>query len=186
MKFTKPQRSNLILFLIIAVLIFTPIGGVVKEYTSKLKAMISTIETEKEPVALNNFNWRLKGINTENIDFNSAKGKVVFVNFWATWCPPCRAEMPSIQKLYENYADKVLFVFITNEEREVVTRFLDKKKYTLPSYNVRSLTPKEFKVNSIPATYVLNKEGEVIIHKVGPADWNSDDFRSLLDELIGK
>ncbi|MDT0552032.1 TlpA family protein disulfide reductase [Urechidicola vernalis] len=186
MKFSKSQRSNFILFLIIAALIFTPIGGVMKEYASKFRAMITTIDTEDNPVVLKSYNWTLKGLNTENIDFNDAKGKVVFINFWATWCPPCRAEMPSIQKLFDTYADKLMFVFVTSEQKDVVNRFLEKKNYSLPSYNVRSLTPKEFKVSSIPATYILNKKGEIVVHKVGPADWNSDSLRKLLDELIEK
>lgn len=186
MKFSKSQRSNLILFLVIVVILFTPIGGIVKELASKVRAKITTIETEENLITLDNYNWSLKGINTDNIDFNSVKGKVVFVNFWATWCAPCRAEMPSIQELYNDYKDKVAFVFVTNEESGVVNSFLNKKEFTLPSYKKRSMVPKEFKVSSIPATYILNKKGEIVIHKVGPVDWNSRNVRELLDELISE
>lgn len=143
----------------------------------------SIIKSEKRDV-LNDFNWSLKGVNTIDVDFNNLKNKVVFINFWATWCPPCLAEIPSIQKLYNDYKDEVVFIFVSNEKREVINAFYKKHNYDLPTYKLGNSLPKIFQVNSIPNSFVINKKGEVVINKSGAADWNSSKFRSLLNELI--
>ncbi len=184
MKFSKSQRSNLIFFGIFAIIFFTPIRGYIQEFTAKVLATSPATIDEEDRVVVTDFNWSLKGINSSNYAFINAKDKVVFVNFWATWCPPCRAEMPAIQKLYDLYKDKVEFIFITNENQSIVNRFLDKENYNLPSYNQFNSMPKEFNVSSIPATYILNRKGEIVVHKVGPAAWDSEKTKKLLDQLL--
>ena len=155
-----------------------------KEFAARLMSTAPSIENIDNRVVVSNYDWNLKGLNTEDYNFEEAKGKVVFINYWATWCPPCRAEMPDIQALYDDYKDKVEFVFITNEKAVTVTKFLDKKDYNLPSYNQLSNGPSQFKVSSIPATYLLSKSGEIVVHKVGPADWDGKKVRALLDSLL--
>jgi thiol-disulfide isomerase/thioredoxin len=184
MKLNKSQRSNLLLLAVIALLIFSPIGGKVKEFTARLMSTAPSIINIDNRVVMTNYNWKLKGLNAEDYNFEEARGKVVFVNYWATWCPPCRAEMPDIQALYVDYKDKVEFVFITNEKAITVTEFLDKYDYTLPSYNQLNNGPSQFKVSSIPTTYLLNKRGEIVVYKVGPADWDGKKVRTLLDSLL--
>ncbi|AOW19703.1 TlpA family protein disulfide reductase [Urechidicola croceus] len=184
MTLNKSQRSNLLLFGLLVILFFTPLGGIIKERVTRLLSFSPSVENIEDRVVVNNFDWKLKGLNTKNYDFNESKGKVVLVNFWATWCPSCRAEKPSIQKLYIDYSGKVDFIFITNEDSQTIKKYLDKYNYNLPIYNQMSNGPSEFNVSSIPATYLLNKKGEIIVHKVGAADWNSEKFRKLLDELI--
>lgn len=184
MKITKPQRSNLIFLIIIAVIFFTPLRGYIQVFVSKAKMVIMAPSIDDDGSVISNFDWKLKGINTGDYDFESAKGKVVFINFWATWCPPCRAEMPSIQKLYDDYGDKMEFVFLTSEEAAKVNSFLDKNNYNLPAFNSYNNWPSEFEVSSIPATFILDKNGKIVIHEVGALDWNSDTIRKLLDELL--
>jgi thiol-disulfide isomerase/thioredoxin len=184
MKLNKSQRSNLLLLAIIALLIFTPIGGKVKEIVARIMSTAPSIENIDNRVVVTDYDWKLKGLNVKNYNFEEARGKVAFVNYWATWCPPCRAEMPDIQALYDDYKDKVEFIFITNEKGDVVTKFLNKKDYNLPSYNQLSNGPSQFNVSSIPATYLLNKSGEIVVHKIGPADWDGKKVRALLDSLL--
>jgi len=185
MKISKSQRSNIIFVIVIAIIFFTPVKGYIQVFISKAKMVIMPPSIDDDGAIVASFDWKLKGINTEDYNFESAKGKVVFVNFWATWCPPCRAEMPSIQKLYDDYGDRIEFVFHTNElESDKVNSFLDKNNYTLPSFNSYNNQPKEFDVSTIPATFILDKSGRIVIHEVGAVDWNSDKFRKLLDELL--
>ncbi|MCF6280555.1 MAG: TlpA family protein disulfide reductase [Flavobacteriaceae bacterium] len=181
MALSKSQRSNLIFFGIIALMLFTPIVQKVKMFIFS-----PSIENIENRVVISNYKWNLKGINTTDYNFEKANGKVAFVNFWATWCPPCRAEMPSIQKLYDDYKDKIEFIFQTDEAPTTVIDFLNKNNYSLPSYNEFSKPPSEFKVTSIPATYLLNKKGEIVIHSVGAENWNSNKIRKLLDELLNE
>ncbi|MCK5816145.1 MAG: TlpA family protein disulfide reductase [Flavobacteriaceae bacterium] len=186
MKISKSQRSNIIFVLILGIVFFTPIGGQIKEFASKMLAFSPSIEDVEDRVVLNNYQWNLKGQNTDDINFNDVRGKVVIVNFWATWCPPCRAEMPSFQKLYDDYKDKVVFLFVTNDDVNKVKGFMKKNNYDLPSYNEYNRSPSAFNVSSIPASYLIDKKGAIIIDKVGAADWNSDKVRELLDDLLAE
>ena len=104
----------------------------------------------------------------------------------ATWCPPCVAEMPSFLKLYEDYGDKVDFFFVANDKKDKVTAFLQKKGYEFPVYFEKSRGPELLSSNSIPATFILNKSGEIVVDERGVADWNSDSTRALLDTLIAE
>ena len=181
--FNKKNISNIVFVLVIALLLYSP----TREWFMRQIAFSPSVKSIDESEKIDTYNWSLKGLNTDNVNFNEFKDKVVFVNFWATWCPPCRAEMPMIQKLYDDYKDKVTFIFVTNENWTTVEKYYNKNGYNLPAYNSLSNIPVKFsETNSIPATYLLDKEGNILIKKVGAADWNSKKTRKLLDELIKK
>jgi thiol-disulfide isomerase/thioredoxin len=129
-------------------------------------------------------NWELKGLNTENLNFKDLDDTVVFVSFWATWCPPCVAEMPSIQALYEDYKDSVTFLLITDENWATVSKFYTKNGYDFPTYNQLTKAPKELESSSIPATFILSKDKKISVDKKGAANWNSDSTKKLLDVLL--
>jgi thiol-disulfide isomerase/thioredoxin len=131
-----------------------------------------------------NYDWQLINADGKEINFEMTKGKVVLVNFWATWCPPCVAEMPSLQDLYNDYNEKVEFMFVAQDKVEKVSAFIAKKGYTLPVYYSRTEAPKLLTSKSIPTTYVINKEGKIIVAETGAADWNSDKVRKILDGLL--
>ena len=181
--FNKKNISNIVFVLVIALLLYSP----TREWFMRQIAFSPSVKSIDESEKIDTYNWSLKGLNTDNVNFIEFKDKVVFVNFWATWCPPCRAEMPMIQKLYDDYKDKVTFIFVTNEDWTTVEKYYNKNGYNLPAYNSVSSIPVKFsETNSIPATYLLDKEGNILIKKVGAADWNSKKTRKLLDKLIKK
>src|SRR3546814_399295 len=96
------------------------------------------------------------------ISLNSLKGKVVFINFWATWCPPCIAEMPTIQKLYTEFKDNKAVEFImvdVDNNRTKSQNFMDKRKFDLPVYTPASPIPASYFGGSLPTTILLNKNG---------------------------
>mgnify|MGYP003711237889 CR=1 FL=1 len=90
---------------------------------------------------IHDFDWQLEDLEGTNINFNQSEGRVTLVNFWATWCPPCIAEMPSMQNLYNSYGDKVDFYFVSLEEAEILQKFIQKKGYKIPVYIPRSSLP---------------------------------------------
>ena len=180
MKLSRKSIFNIAFVVIIGLLLYPP----TKVYFIRLISFSPSVITEDEQVNLTDYNWNLKGLNTSNIDFNDTKNKVVFVNFWATWCPPCIAEMPSVQKLYNDYKDKVTFVFVSNEKWTVINDFYLKNNYNLPTYNSLSRIPEQLKSNSIPATFIIDKKGNIVTDKKGAANWNSAKVRALLDNLI--
>ena len=182
-KLNKKSISNIVFLLAVGVLLYPPS----REWFMRQIAFAPSVENIENSEKLDAYNWQLRGLNTESINFNELENKVIFVNFWATWCPPCRAEMPMIQELYNDYKDKIEFVFVTNESWETVEKFYLKYNYNLPSYNSISNPPKKFtETNSIPASYLIDKEGNILISKTGSANWNSKKVRDLLEELILK
>ncbi len=102
------------------------------------------------------------------------------MSFWATWCPPCVAEMPSMKALFEDYKDKVTFLFVTNENWNTVSKFYKKNNYNFPTYNQLTNAPKELESSSIPATFILSKDKKIVIDKRGAADWNSESYKKVI------
>ena len=173
--------SNIIFIIVLIILLYPPS----REWAMRQIAFSPSVNNVDETNKISSYNWELKGLNTENSSFNELENKVVFVNFWATWCPPCRAELPMIQELYNDYKDKVAFVFVTDENWSTVDAFFTKNNYDLPTYNSASLPPQSFlETNSIPATYLIDTEGNILISETGAANWNSDKVRDLLDSII--
>lgn len=121
--------------------------------------------------------------NNKAVDFNSFKGKVVFVNNWASWCPPCVAEMPTIQKLKNKVKEgNIVFVMVSfDDNAEKAKSFMNKKGYDLEVYFPGKNYP--YSTSSIPATFILNKSGEIVSKYEGMADYSSDDFVGQLRKL---
>ncbi len=117
------------------------------------------------------------------------KGKNLFINYWATWCNPCLAEMPYMAELYENYKDKedIIFLYLSREKLEIIKNYLpkDESLQQLPIYKI--ITDDEFFATSgIPTTFIVNSDGEVIVKDLGSAFWNDESVFKFIDNLIGK
>lgn len=117
------------------------------------------------------------------IDFNEYRGKTVFINMWATWCGPCRAEMPSIQKLYESVgSDSIQFVMLSidrEDDLEKVKQYVTSKGFTFPVFMAGGL-PEQLQVKIIPSTFVISPAGEIVYEKSGLADYDTNKFRKFL------
>ncbi|MGM0375359.1 MAG: redoxin domain-containing protein [Bacteroidota bacterium] len=122
----------------------------------------------------------------ENMTLEKFHGRPVFLNFWATWCPPCIAEMPSIQELYDDYKDKVAFVLVSNESQEVIDAFMERHDYDLPVYSLTGNKPDIFETSTIPSTYFIGPSGRLLISKTGAARWNSRKVREMIDNQLEK
>ncbi len=130
------------------------------------------------------WSFRLVDNNGEVFELADLKGTPIFVNYWATWCPPCIAEMPSIQNLYDNYKDKAHFLFVNNEDRNVVQAFMDKHNYALPLHNIVGGVPDLFETSTLPTTIVISPKGRVVPYKTGAARWDSNKMFKMMDEMI--
>ncbi|MFT5678399.1 MAG: thiol-disulfide isomerase/thioredoxin [Planctomycetota bacterium] len=169
---------------VIAILFFIPQTSMpLKVLYSELFAFSPSEIDEDEQIVLSNYNWNL--IAEDNaINLKQSKGKVTLINMWATWCPPCVAEMPSLQSVFDSYGDQVDFYFVTAEEREVVDAFMKKKGYTMPVYLQRFSPPAQLEGRSIPTTFLIGKDGKIVIKKTGAADWNSESTRAIIQQLL--
>lgn len=188
MNFIKKNISN-ILFILFIIFLFTPYGMPVRSLMIKgvsiVKTKIFPVEMdEDDKVKIDTYNWELAKLTGERINFEAFQDKVIVVNFWATWCPPCIAEMPGFQKLYDEYGDRVSFLFVANDEKDKVQKFIEKKGYTFPVYFQVSNAPQQMQSSSLPTTYFLDTEGKIHVYQVGAADWNSKKVKEVLDNLL--
>lgn len=134
----------------------------------------------------NSINASFKNINGETVSLQDLKGKVVVMNFWATWCPPCIAEMPSLQKLHEELKAEKDIVFMAievDQDIDKAAKFMAKNKYTLPLYTVDAELPEELMSNSIPMTVIFAKNGDIIGKQVGMMDFKSEKLKQGLIDL---
>lgn len=186
MKYIRKQGSNLLFVLVLVLLLFTPVGTYVKVKLNQAKLWFvnpSTIEIAKREV-ISNFNWNLVDDEGKQINFQQMEGEVVLINFWATWCPPCIAEMPSLQELYADYGKRIKFLFVANDQPQKVSSFLKENGYNLPVYYAKSEVPKELYSRSIPATFLIDDQGNIVMKEIGSSNWNSQNVRKQIDELI--
>jgi peroxiredoxin len=135
-------------------------------------------------------NFCLEDLEGKKLELKHFKGKLVFLNFWATWCGPCKEEMPSIEALYQKFKGKdfvLLAISVDYEGKNSVKEFIEKKHYTFPVL----LDPKckvfdLYEVKGIPTTILIDKNGSIVGKTTGPRDWNSPEAISLLNSLLGK
>lgn len=189
MKISKKMISN-ILFYGLIIFILTPYGRPkFLQAISYIKSAVITPSVTKveERTPVSNLDLSLKGmVNASDSNLNELKGKVIFLNYWATWCPPCRAEMPSIQNLYNDYKDKIAFVFITSDPKEKVEKFFQDNNYNLPTYSLQSNPAPEISTRSLPTTFIIDKNGRIVEKEVGASNWNSSGYRKLFDTLLAE
>jgi thiol-disulfide isomerase/thioredoxin len=130
------------------------------------------------------YSWKLISQEGDLVELSTFKGKVIFLNFWATWCPPCRAEMPNIQRLYEEYKDRIAFILVTGEDPALVQDFMQARGYSLPFFRPASTPPLPLQSSALPTTCIINKQGEIVIKKTGAFRWDSKKANVYLDELL--
>jgi thiol-disulfide isomerase/thioredoxin len=128
----------------------------------------------------------LKNSEGQTINLADLHGKVIFLNFWATWCPPCVAEMPSIDDLHNKMISNKNIVFITVDVDGNLTKsrqFLKKHKLTLPLYQATSAISPELLGNAIPTTIIFDKSGAMVFHHEGGADYTNPKVLAYLNQI---
>jgi thiol-disulfide isomerase/thioredoxin len=168
------------------------LGGVQRGLlaTGLWKAEVPTAPANEMPVVLTSgraypHNLHLVTLDGKTVNLSDLKGKVVFVNLWASWCPPCRAEMPGIEALYKKVDhSKVAFVMLSlDEDAAKARKFVQAQSYTFPVYLRTGDLPAPFDSNSIPATVILGPDGQVAARHEGMAEYDTPEFKAALDNL---
>ncbi|MBL7852726.1 MAG: TlpA family protein disulfide reductase [Cyclobacteriaceae bacterium] len=133
------------------------------------------------------YDFTIKDLEGNRIPFETFKGKVIFLNLWATWCGPCRAEMPGIQGLYEKVdKDKVVFIMLSldkDADQPKVASYLKNKSFTFNAYMPSGYLPEQLQVPSIPTTFVISAEGKIVKKEVGAMQYDTPDFLRFLGKL---
>ena len=126
--------------------------------------------------------FSVQDVNGSILQLQNLKGKKVFVNLWASWCPPCKREMPSIAELYKSVdTSKVAFVMISLDDQfEKAKAFVRSAKLQLPIYYPSENLPTLFNVEGIPSTFIFNENVELVKRVDGGDEYNTDEYRALL------
>ncbi|AZA83174.1 TlpA family protein disulfide reductase [Chryseobacterium lactis] len=193
-KWIRSNWSTLILVIVFIILLVSPDAKawLMRQVASTgfLNSSISEPKTkEKNTESASSYNFTLQNEEGKMISLSELKGRVVFINFWASWCPPCRAEFPSVQRFYEKYRSKPEIIFLTvNLDDNPVSgkKYLTEKGFTLPFLIPAGSIPKEIYDGTLPTTVVLDKQGEIRLHHKGLADYSKESFYKQIDQLLNQ
>ena len=182
----KKNWKNTLFLIFVGLLLIPKTAMPIKVFVNRLIAFSPSEVNIEERLVFQDYNWNLTNLDNRPLNFSRSEGKVVIVNLWATWCPPCIAEMPSFQKLFDVYGDRVDFYFITNESNDRPAMFLKENNFDFPVYIASDAGPEALRSRSIPASYVISKGRTVVINEKGAANWNSDKVHTILDRLLAE
>lgn len=132
---------------------------------------------------------KFKDESGKTISLKSLKGKVVFINLWATWCPPCIHEMPSINGLRSTFKDNDDLVFLMVDMDNKIEKskvWMESKNYDLPVHVMDSELPRELFNGSIPTTIIVDKQNNIVARHVGVADYNSPEIVEIMEKLLNE
>lgn len=167
-----------ILFLGLAVLIFS-----ISDDQATKKGIKAVAGLEAPPLFL-------EDTAGKRLSENDLKGTVLFINFWASWCKPCREEMPSIQALYNQVrADKrIRFIMVLyKDDVEKAMKYLKENNLDLPVYiDINAKTASNYGITGVPETYLVGKNGIISQKIIGPADWSSNKAIAAVTGLINE
>jgi len=132
------------------------------------------------------YDWRVFGLDGKEVSAESFRGKVVVLNFWATWCGPCRDEMPALEELLEALGNDITVACISNESADVLRDYVDETGTRLPIYRMEGKRPAEFEAEGVPVTFIIGKDGMIRFRQSGAVDWAHEEARRFLSELAGE
>lgn len=137
-----------------------------------------------------NYNFTIKDLQGNKIPFEQFKGKVIFLNMWATWCGPCRAEMPGIQSLYNKVkSDSIVFVMLSwdqDRDKPKIEKYIEKNSFSFPVYQPAGYLPEHLQVPSIPTTFIISKAGKLIQKEVGTRNYDTKRMLQYLQAEAAK
>lgn len=173
---------------LIVLLRYTGILGGISYYTQSALLQTGLMDASAQSDAtpeLFDYGFKIRDLQGNEIDFSSRKGKVILLNLWATWCGPCRAEMPTIQKLYNKIGqhENIEFVMLSldkNNDRSKVVKYISDHQYSFPTYLPSGYLAEQLQVPSIPTTFIISKDGKILIKEVGTTNFNTRKFEKFL------
>lgn len=164
--------------------LYAPVMGTLQGLV--LKTGLIRPDTEENITSPAEYDMMLIDEHQKQVSLTQFKGKTIFLNFWATWCPPCIAEMPDINALYQSLDsnEDIIFVLVSfDDDFKRALTYKEKKGYDLPIYSLASPLPEAYASKAIPTSYVIAPNGKIVVRKQGMAQYNTSDFRQFLLDL---
>lgn len=185
--FNVKNIVNALLIAVFVAIIFVPTAkAMVLQGLMKVGLFSPDTAAVDVPVVKDLRGIRFRDASGKIIDLGDLKGKVVFLNFWATWCPPCIAEMPGVNKLHEKFRNDADVVFIlADADGDLLKsqKFMGRKKFGLPVHAVASEIPEVLFQGSLPTTIVFDRQGRIMYNEAGAANYGSQKFIEFIDRL---
>ena len=134
-------------------------------------------------------NFDLKDLDGHVVSLSSLRGKVVFLNIWATWCGPCREEMPSMEMLFNAFKNRKDFVMLAVSQdrmgRDVVAQYVERNGYHFEILlDPDNQLEEAYGITGVPETFIIDRKGRIVAHHMGAFDWSRDEVREALEGLL--
>ncbi len=180
-----------LLVIVFIILLFIPqsrlaIGGFINRVKAMIVSPSELPKEQQEMLSLQDYNWEMTDLEGNKHFLSEAKNKVIFINIWATWCPPCVGEMPEIQSLWDKFKDnpEVKFFLVSNENLETIKNFMEKRDYDFPVYSSKYSPPEKLKSSTIPVSFIISKQGKIVVRETGASKWGGEKVEALIKKLI--
>lgn len=132
--------------------------------------------------------FTVPGLGSEPLRLNAFRGQVVLLNFWATWCPPCTDEMPSMERLYQRYKPfgfTILAISVDMEEAATIAPFVEALKVTFPIGLAPSMdVPNQYALRALPSSFLIDRSGNTVAIALGPRDWDGTAAHAVIEALL--
>ncbi len=184
---TKKNIGNAIFIILFLIVLLVPAAkALVMQGLMEIGLFKPTVSSKTTTVSIDLSTIKFKDSKNNIVALSDLNGKVVFLNFWATWCPPCLAEMPAVNKLHQQFGndqDVVFLLIDADGDFKKSQAYMNRKKYKMPLYTFASDIPKDLYSGSLPTTIVFDKKGRVSYHGVGAANYASPKFVDFVKAL---
>jgi len=155
-------------------------------------APLSSEQSQSQaPVSAGNqaANFKLEALDGHTVSLEALRGKVIFLNVWATWCGPCREEMPSMQTLYDDFKNNKDFVMLAVSQdtkgRSVVAPYVEKNGYHFTILlDPENKVSETYDMSGVPETFIIDRKGQIVAHHMGAFDWSRPDVKDALQQLL--
>jgi thiol-disulfide isomerase/thioredoxin len=184
---TKANLINGVIIVALAVLVFVPSAKALLMRSLMGVGLFRVDVSAAAPAPVKStIDIAFRDASGKDISLKQLKGKVVLLNFWATWCPPCRAEMPSLNSLHQKLKTDTNIVFIAvdaDSKLKESAQFMAKYDYHLPLYEVMSDVPESVYGGNLPTTVIFDKEGTMVFRHEGMANYDTERVKGFLQKL---
>jgi thiol-disulfide isomerase/thioredoxin len=182
-KKSKVTRQDLIIVILIIIVLIPPVRKTISTFLVRLTLSKPKIEnvSNQIPLSDSDLHWQFVDSASKSYTLKDFQGKRIFLNFWATWSVSSRAEILSIQKLYNAAKDSTVFILISFEEKDIVYDYLKNAGLNLPVYFSREKPMGKLQFQTLPTSYVITEDALILHKQSGAANYNSEELIRILN-----